>query len=144
MCQFAILCKKYYNSYYKQKNCLLYYEDSLPSLKGGTKMKTNFLSFFTTGNKRKDEKTDIVRQVDDVQFKIMSDTVKVSALEADMIVKIICDEMKQVKLYTGNVIARRISEEVNRKKICTAHVNGGTDGKKWLIRVSNYPLEFID
>lgn len=107
-------------------------------------MKTNFWGFFTRGNKRKDEKTDIVRQVDDVQFKIMSDTVKVSILEADMIVKIICDEMKQVTLYTGNVIARRISEEVNRKKICTAYVNGGTDGKEWLIRVSNNPLEFID
>lgn len=107
-------------------------------------MKTNFLSFFTKGNKRKDEKTDIVMKVGDVQFKIMSDTIRVSKLEADMIVKIICDEMKKVTLYTGTVIAQRISEEVNRKKICTAHVNGGTDGKEWLIKVSNNPLEFID
>lgn len=107
-------------------------------------MKTNFLSFFTKGNKRKDEKTDIVMKVRDVQFKIMSDTIKVSELEADMIVKIICDEMKKMTLYTGTIIAQRISEEVNREKICTAHVNGGTDGKEWLIRVSNNPLEFID
>lgn len=106
-------------------------------------MKTDLLGFFTRANKRKDEKTDIVMHVDDMQFKIMSDTIKVSALEADMIVKIICDEMEKVTLYTGYTIAQRISEEVN-KKICTAHVNGGTDGKEWLIKVSNNPLEFID
>lgn len=107
-------------------------------------MKTDFLGFFTRANKRKDEKTDIVMQVDDMQFKIISDTIKVSALEADMIVKIIRDEMEKVTLYTGYTIAQRISEEVNRKKICTAYVNGGTDGKEWLIKVSNNPLEFID
>ena len=107
-------------------------------------MKINFLSFFTKDNKRKDEKTDIVMQVGDVQFKIISDTIKVSALEADMIVKIVCDEIKKVTLCTGNVIAQWILEEVNRKKICTAHVNGGVDGKDWLIIVSNNPLEFID
>lgn len=107
-------------------------------------MKSKFLGLFTRGNKRKDEKTDIVRHVDDMQFQIMSDTIKVSASEADMIVNIICDEMKKVTLRTGYTIAKRISEEVNRKKIYTAHVNGGTDGKKWLIRVSNNPLEFID
>ncbi len=108
-------------------------------------MKTNFLRFFTKGNKRKDEKTDIVMQADDMKFKIVSDTIKVSELEADMIVKIICDEMKEVTLRTGYTIAQRISEEVNRKKICTAHVNdGGIDGKEWIIKVSNNPLEFID
>lgn len=107
-------------------------------------MKINFLGFFTRGNKRKDEKTDIVRQVDDMQFKIVSDTIKVSEIEADMIVKIIRDEMEKVTLHTGYTIAQRISEEVNRKKICTANVNGGTDGKEWLIKVSNNPLEFID
>lgn len=47
-----------------------------------------------------------------------------------------CDEMKKVTLYTGQIIAMRISEEVNRKKICTAYVNGRTDGKKWMIKVS--------
>ena len=74
----------------------------------------------------------------------MSDTIKVSEIEADMIVKIIRDEMEKVTLHTGYTIAQRISEEVNRKKICTANVNGGTDGKEWLIKVSNNPLEFID
>ena len=107
-------------------------------------MKNNFLGFFTKGNKREDEKTDIAKQVDNLQFKIMSDTVKVSDIEANMIVKIICEEMKKVTSYTGDVIARRIVEEVDRKKICKANVDGGIDGKEWLIKVSNNPLEFID
>ncbi len=107
-------------------------------------MKSKFLGLFTRNSKRKDEKTNIVRQVDDIQFKIISNTVEVSEPEADMIVKIVCDELEKVTLYTGYIIAMRISEEVNRKKICTAHVNGGADGKKWLIKVSNNPHEFID
>ena len=101
----------------------------------------NFLRLFT---KRQNAKTDIVRQRGDTQFKVISDRVKISELEADMIINIACEELKNVTSRTGYVIAKRISEEVNRKKICTAYVNGGNDGKKWLIRVSNNPLEFID
>lgn len=116
-----------------------------PTSKGGTKMKTDFLGFFTKNKKRRDEKTgtNIARRIDDMQFKITSDTVEVSSLEADMIVNIIYDELEKLTMQTGYIIAKRISEEVNPKKICTADVNGGSDGKKWLIRVSHNPHEFI-
>lgn len=107
-------------------------------------MRINFLDFFRRRKKRKDEKKVIVMQVNHMQFKIMSDTIEVSKVEADMIVKIICDEMKEVISQTGYFIAQRIVEEVNGEKICTADVDGGTDGKEWLIKVSNNPLEFID
>ncbi|MCI8273459.1 MAG: hypothetical protein HFJ55_05200 [Clostridia bacterium] len=107
-------------------------------------MKGNFFGIFTRNNERGNEKTEIVRQVNNIKFKIVSDTIGVSADEADMIIKIICDELKEVTSFTGKIIARRISEEVNRKKICTAHVNGGTDGKEWLIKVSDNPHEFND
>ena len=111
---------------------------------GGRKMKSNFLGCFTRNQTRKNEETEIVEQVGDIQFKIVSDTVSISPLEADHIVKIVCDELEKVTLHTGQFIAMRITEEVNRKKICTAQVSRGTDGKEWLIKVSNNPLEFID
>ncbi len=41
-------------------------------------MNINFSGFFARGNKWKDEKTNIVKQVDDMQLKIVSDTIKVS------------------------------------------------------------------
>lgn len=107
-------------------------------------MKYDFLGFFTKNKKRKNKKTNIVRQIENIQFKIMSDTIELSPVEADTIIKIICDELKEVTKQTGNIIAQRICEEVNSKKICTATVNGGTNGMKWLIKLSSNPLEFID
>lgn len=103
----------------------------------------SFLSFLIKNNKRK-ERTNIAKQVDDIHFKIISDRIEISDSEADMIIKIICDELKNVTHHTGYVIAKRISEEVNKAKICAADVNGETDGKNWLIQISSYPLEFID
>lgn len=103
-----------------------------------------FLGFFTRSKKQDNERTDIVRQMDDMQFKIISNTVKVSAEEANKIIEIVLEELAKVTLYTGRVIAQRITEEVNKNKIFTAHVNGGDDGKNWLIQVSNNPREFID
>lgn len=88
------------------------------------------------------KETNIVKRVNDMKFHILSDTIKVSSAEADEIIKIICDELKDVTRHTGSIIAEKISA-VN-SKISATDVNGGTDGKEWLIKVSNNPLEFID
>lgn len=58
--------------------------------------------------------------------------------------KIICYEVRNLTLYTGFIIAKRIVAEVNPDKICSANVDGGKKGKKWLVKLSNNPLEFID
>lgn len=102
------------------------------------------LGFFTRSKKQHNERTDMVRKVDDMQFKILSNTIQLSEREVDMIIKIVHEELTEVTRYTGYVIAQRISKEVNAKKIYTAHVNGGDDGKEWLIQVSNNPHEYID
>lgn len=107
-------------------------------------MKSNFLGFFTRNGKRANKEIVIARKVEDIEFKIVSDTIELFSYEADKIIKIICDELKEVSSRTGQIIAQRICEEVNSKKICSASVDGGTEGKAWTIILSNNPLEFIN
>lgn len=106
-------------------------------------MKISFSNFSKKKRDRQHERTDIVKQVNGIHVKILSDTITLSDLEAGKIAQIICDELKKGS-RKGYIFAKRISEEVNREKICTADVKGGPDGKEWLIKVSNNPHEFID
>lgn len=92
--------------------------------------------------KNKRQENNILIQ-DDICIKIVSDTIKVSGTVARKIEEIVREELCQViTLKTGYFIARRIVYEVD-KKICAVDVDGGSDGKNWLIKVSSNPLEFI-
>jgi hypothetical protein len=100
--------------------------------------------FFMKNKKQEEEKTDITMRVEDMMFHIISDTVKLSKNEAEAIVKIIRSETVETRSKRcGYIVAQRICEEINQK-ICTADVDGGKDGKEWLIKISSNPLEFID
>ncbi len=60
-------------------------------------MNINFSGFFARGNKWKDEKTNIVKQVDDMQLKIVSDTIKVS-FTFWILLKIIISNSKKISI----------------------------------------------
>ena len=102
-------------------------------------MSTNLLNFFKRRNSLK-ETTDIEKQVDDMRIKIVSDTIKISESEADIIVRIVCDEMKKDTLHTGSIIAQLIAEKI--KNISAVQVESD-DGKEWLIKASNNPLSLL-
>ncbi len=55
--------------------------------------------------------TNIVKTRDGMTFIIKSDTISISASQADLIVEIICEELK--KKSHGQIIAMRIGQEVN-------------------------------
>lgn len=99
-------------------------------------MKANFLGFYKQEVSKWSSKG--------IDIKIISTGIDISANMADEIIDIICDELKRATINTGYNIAKRICEEVYQDQICTADVNGGTEGKKWVIKLSNNPLEFID
>lgn len=107
-------------------------------------MQLKLLGFFRRKPKEKERmNTAIVKMAGDRKFEIMSDTVQISDDEANKIVEIVCSELNKTLTHiTGYTIARRIGEEISPDKICATSVNGGTDGKEWLIKLSNNPLEF--
>ena len=53
-------------------------------------------------------------------------------------------ELKRFEKLNLEYPSKRIVAEVNPDKICSANVDGGKKGKKWLVKLSNTPLEFID
>ncbi len=104
-------------------------------------MKTDFLRFF---KRKKGVGTNITIQIGDMKFRILSEKVEISAHEVDAIIHIVLNVLETGTNQPGYLIARRIVEEVNPSKICTAKVDGGESGIDWLIQLANHPLEFID
>ena len=111
-------------------------------------MESKFFGFFKKSRQTKTNEItneiSLVRHSEDIQVEIRSDTIDISTDEADRILEIICDEVRNPTHKTAFIIAKRIVMEGNSEKICTAKVEGGTTGKNWLVNLSHNPLEFID
>ena len=105
--------------------------------------KNKFSGVFISKDDRKEVSTDIEKKIGDIKFKIVSNSVEILDYETDIIVNIVFDELRRVKSNTGQIIAKRITKMLSNK-ICATCVDGGSDGKSWLIKVSNNYLEFSD
>lgn len=104
----------------------------------------DFFGIFRKRNVKKGAAVE--RQVGNLSFTILptGTITTISEEEVSNIVKITQEELKRGMKNIGYNIAVRIVEESLNPEFCAAYVDGGNDGTKWLIKLSNNPLEFID